>query len=68
MSSVNKADAIAAAGTGVPHVAQGLASLDPGASGFGSAGDFPQDTQAHFNGVGSTMAHDDALGPDYDGD
>jgi hypothetical protein len=68
MSTINKAAAVQAAGTGIPHVAEGIASLDPAAKGFGSAGDFPQDTQSHFKGVGSQFAHDDALGPDYDGD
>jgi hypothetical protein len=66
--SLNKSDAIHAAGTGVPHVVQGIQPLDSSASGFGSAGDFPQDTQAHFKGLCSTMAHDDALGGDYDHD
>jgi hypothetical protein len=66
--SLTKADAIRAAGTGIPHVVEGIQPLDPAAGGFGNAGDFPQDTQSHFKGLCSTMAHDDALGPDYDHD
>jgi hypothetical protein len=66
--SLNKMDAIHAAGTGIPHVVEGIQPIDPGATGFGSAGDFPQDTQQHFKGMCSAMGHDDALGPDYDHD
>jgi len=64
----NKNDATHAAATGVPNVSFGIAT-DPGnMRGFGSAYDFPQETQMHFEGYCKELAGDDALGPDMDGD
>jgi hypothetical protein len=68
MASVNKTDATTAAGTGIPYVGHGVSADPGGVTGFGSAYDFPQDTQQHFEGYGKELAGDDALGPDMDGD
>jgi hypothetical protein len=71
MASINKNDALNAAAHGIPYVGFGVAQhpgdgLNP--CGFGSAYDFPQDTQQHFEGYAKELSGDDALGPDMDGD
>jgi hypothetical protein len=67
MATVNKANATGTA-DGVPYVGFGVSQDPGGVTGFGSAYDFPQDTQQHFEGYGKALAGDDALGSDMDGD